>query len=99
MSYLEIVKMLEQELSEGAEQSGPPEAAPLAGSAAVSEHPAGCEKGELSEKSHAPNGLSLGSPNGRRRLVLRSADIPELERQLRLLGWHVVRRGVELHCT
>lgn len=41
----------------------------------------------------------LGSRNERGELVLTVADLPELERRLRLSGWNVTPRGNELICT
>jgi hypothetical protein len=41
----------------------------------------------------------LGSRNERGEMVLTVADLPELERRLRLSGWKVTRRGDELICV
>lgn len=41
----------------------------------------------------------LSRSNGGRGLVLTLEDLPELERRLRVSGWHVERRGNELVCT
>jgi hypothetical protein len=38
-------------------------------------------------------------PLGAERGVMTIADLPELERRLRLSGWKVARRGNELICT
>jgi hypothetical protein len=41
----------------------------------------------------------LGRENDRGEFVLTVADLPELERRLRLSGWRVARRGNELTCS
>ena len=122
MSYLDIIKELEERLSE--------ERNPVASNGALADNASGvacperatdCEKSELSEKSPlwssrapAPGGKPaestadpiwtppLGRENDRGELVLTVADLPELERRLRLSGWKVERitgkYGSELVC-
>jgi hypothetical protein len=111
MSYLDIIKELEEKLSGGGK--------PLSEAGKVrSEADTHCEKSELSEKSPlsasrapAPSGKPaesapdpiwtppLGRENDRGELVLTAADLPELEHRLRLSGWKVIRRGNELVCS
>jgi hypothetical protein len=92
MDYLAILKNLDAGKVEASSQG-----------VAVGEF--SCEKSEICEKSlpAPPEGLVETAaklpPLGAQRGVLTVADLPELERRLRLSGWKVKRRGYELVCT
>jgi hypothetical protein len=103
MSYLDTIKRLEEQLTSETERARV-RLAPSPASDTASNR----EKSELSERSPIPlvgnaesegELLPLGRKNGRGELVLTLADLPELERRLRLSGWRVQRRGNELICT
>ena len=59
--------------------------------------PAGALQHENCESGPLPHFGRVSG--GRHQLVLTLEDLPEMERRLRLSGWHVERRGNELVCT
>jgi len=111
MSYLDIIKELEERLSGDGKPHGntrEPDTHPSEGGKFRFGPNTDCEKSELSEKSlPAPRGSLVETtaklpPLGAKRGVLTLADLPELERRLRLSGWKVDRvagkYGPELVC-
>jgi hypothetical protein len=92
MDYLAILKNLDTGKAEASSQR-------------VAVEQSSCEKSEVCEESPPTlpkRRVEIASelpPLGAGRSVLTVADLPELERRLRLSGWKVSRRGNELICT
>ncbi len=99
MSYLEIVKQLEQELSGKGQPEGArePDRQPTA---AVGSQPNTRYEIDEKDERNPMDGLPpLGRKNAMGAMVLTLEDLPGLEKRLRLQGWNVRRHGDELICT
>lgn len=99
MSYLDIVKQVEIELSAKGQPEGAREPCRHASGAIGSQPNPQYETNEKNERTPVDSLPPLGRKNARGDMVLTFEDLPELENRLKPQGWKVRRQGDELICT